>query len=375
MNIFYKTTVLLFLILQGCATNNFKFTPMSFDMAIGVMTSNLFEQISDKDAIFIINPFIDRDTGGVTVTTKEIAKLIKKKAYNINFVEMSSNNISKASYIITGVIQSNQYDKNSVKIPHFTVSITDIETKQIVAHSEAWISDKNLSSEGVGIYADTPIVIDDKNTKVITKTAQTNKNETIQKDYIDTLKVNAWLNEAEAFFDKNDFKTAYRLFKEVAARSDGQIMKTYQGLYKSSLALGEKRSGEEAMYKMLKIGLATGELTTKFYFSKNETTFMRGIIMATEYPMWIRQIAKNIEDSKKCFDIEGYTSKTGNSEFNDALSKRRALKIRELLISDARSIANKIKAYGFGANNCKKCTPDDRYMQDRRVEFKVVDCH
>ncbi len=69
-------------------------------------------------------------------------------------------------------------------------------------------------------------------------------------------------------------------------------------------------------------------------------------------------------------EIDGYTDSVGNSDHNLDLSKRRALAVQNVLVSQFGIDASRLSSNGFGAGNPigSNDTPDGR-AQNRRVEF------
>jgi outer membrane protein OmpA-like peptidoglycan-associated protein len=69
--------------------------------------------------------------------------------------------------------------------------------------------------------------------------------------------------------------------------------------------------------------------------------------------------------------IEGHSDSLGSEEYNQALSLRRAQRVREMLISLGLS-KNKLKAVGFGSQHsiATNATSEGRAL-NRRLEFKI----
>ena len=80
--------------------------------------------------------------------------------------------------------------------------------------------------------------------------------------------------------------------------------------------------------------------------------------------------------SRACLQVVGHTSRTGTVEYNDQLSQRRALYIKQRLETEAAELAPRTRASGMGyrENLVGTGTDDIRDAIDRRVEFKVDAC-
>ncbi len=351
--------------------------PMPFETAISVMAKDLFEQIGNKkDAVFVIDRFTDADTGEVTDVTQKAVEIIKQEKPDFTFSEMVENNLQTASYVLVGIMQSEQYQEGgTAKYPHFMVSVVDKKSKEVIAHSEIWVSDPRLIAESTALYKDNPIDIKDANIKLKEDVAKNTATEMAQEKYFNSLGTNALLNEARGFYEKNDYKTALHLFEKAANREDGnQIMETYYGLYKSYTKIGNKDAAEQAIDDLVSLGLKNGRINMRFLFASNKTDFLKTEVL-DEYPVWIRQIAKKISESKSCFYVVGHTSKSGSQEHNNMLSTKRAERIKDMLVNEKQELAAKLKARGVGSAQCVSCSDNEiQASVDRRVEIGVADC-
>jgi outer membrane protein OmpA-like peptidoglycan-associated protein len=365
----------LFLMSQGCS--QIRPVPMPFETAVSVMANDLFKQVNaSQDAVFVIDSFTDADTGEVTDTTKKASEIIKQEKSDFKFTDMTEDNLQKATYVVIGIMQSEQYQEGgAAKYPHLMVSIVDKKSKEIIAHSESWISDTRLASESTPLYKDNPIDIKDANTKLKEDVAKNTSNESAQEKYFDSLGTNALLNEARVFYEKSDYKTALHLYEKAAKRDDGkEIMETYYGLYKCFIKLDNKAAAEQAIDDLVNLGLKNGRINMRFLFASNKTEFLKTEVL-DEYPIWIRQIAKKMNDSKSCFHVVGHTSKSGSQDHNNMLSTKRAERIKEMLINEQSGLTSKLKAYGVGSSQCVGCSDLEAQARiDRRVEIKVANC-
>jgi outer membrane protein OmpA-like peptidoglycan-associated protein len=92
--------------------------------------------------------------------------------------------------------------------------------------------------------------------------------------------------------------------------------------------------------------------------------------------MWLRLVAREVAASKACLTIVGHTSHTGAEQYNDKLSKDRAIAIQRRIESQAAETAGRLVSVGVGfrENLVGSGTDDLRDALDRRVEFKVRNC-
>jgi outer membrane protein OmpA-like peptidoglycan-associated protein len=78
------------------------------------------------------------------------------------------------------------------------------------------------------------------------------------------------------------------------------------------------------------------------------------------------------EFEKTVIDVSGYTDSTGDDNYNQALSERRAESVGNYLKAQG-VIAGRVVTRGFGERNpvASNDTPEGR-QQNRRVELKLV---
>ena len=140
--------------------------------------------------------------------------------------------------------------------------------------------------------------------------------------------------------------------------------------------LGRGSDAEAAFGKIVALGLATNNLAVKFLFRPGSTDFWPDTKISGPYPVWLRQIALQMKETKSCLRIVGHTSRTGSEVNNERLSLRRADFIKGRLITESREPASRIETAGVGSreNIVGSGTDDQRDALDRRVEFRVIPC-
>ncbi len=366
--------------------------PLPLEKAVRLMTRDLLQQVTVNhkvdNAEIIMDAMIEAETGEVTKTTHLIQQYIiaESRLFPLLKVsELTENTAKSAKYVLSGVTHLEEYGSNTHRITQLSTSIIDLATGQAVAHSEALIDDKKIESEPTLLYRNSPMYIKDKRVQSLIESAQARVGSVVDKEYTNTLITSALLSEAENIFNKGDYQQAVELFSKIAERDDGKVMKTYSGIYESNMGLGHKDLAEEAFSDLVDIGIQNRNLSMKFLFESGRTEFINDSGVRTEYPIWLRQLAKHISAADVCMQIIGHASKSGTQEYNDKLSTERAKAIQKLINQNnktgrssknkAQESLNKTKAIGRGVTECKKCTGDEAVDgYDRRVEFKVVQC-
>ncbi|MCA9729792.1 MAG: OmpA family protein, partial [Candidatus Eisenbacteria bacterium] len=78
-------------------------------------------------------------------------------------------------------------------------------------------------------------------------------------------------------------------------------------------------------------------------------------------------------DSTLQISVEGHADQRGSSAFNQALSERRALAVREYLVETGGVDPSRLSAQGFGESRPLDPRPvPEAYALNRRVELRVV---
>lgn len=364
-------------------------TPMSFEVAVRMISFDLFAQISNEQKparkktpiIFATDVVMNADTGEEIELNGKINDIVKMTATNsfpnFSVVEMNSENIDQASFVIIGVIKQEVYNDQATRLPRLFLSAVDMKSSQVKAHSEVWISNQDLQLQPTPLYSDSPMFIKDNRAEKVIETATAVPGAAVDKDYFSTLATNGLLAEASKAYDSGNYQLAAELFASAAERVDGQVMKTYAGLYQAHFKLKQLSEAEDAFAKLAELGIQNGTLSVKFLFQVNDTSFFGQPEEITEYDIWLRQIAKQIVESQACVEISGHASRSGSADYNKKLSDKRAHRIQKRLLQVSPAIGKKTSAIGrgFEENIVGTGTDDIRDTIDRRVEFRVLDCN
>ncbi|MDK9708869.1 MAG: OmpA family protein [Desulforhopalus sp.] len=378
-------------------------TPMSLEVAVRMIAFDLFAQISNQQKpakktlaekmnaqqnqddgkqplVFSTDVVMNADTGEEIELSAQINEIIKATAGNsfpkFTVVEMNSTNIDQTNFVIIGVIKQEIYNNQPTKLPRLYLSAVDMKTGQVLAHSDVWFSQQDLKLLPTPLYSDSPMFIKDTRSEKVIATAQANAGVAVDKEYLATMATNALLAEASKAYDSGNYPLAIELFNKAAAREDGQVMKTYAGLYQAYWKQKLMAEAEGAFGKLAELGIRNGTLSVKFLFQVNDTNFFGQPEELAEYDIWLRQIAKKIIESQSCVEISGHASHSGSADYNKKLSDKRAHKIQKRLLDVSSAIAKKTSAVGrgFEENIVGTGTDDIRDAIDRRVVFRVLDC-
>ncbi len=367
--------------------------PVAFDPAIRSLANDLMSQVEynreiinvGQGANVLIDPFFDADTNEVPVVSSNIEKIISDESYqnfnDLKLERMTSKNLREADYIMNGAIHLRPYrvgrEKNPEKYYHISASVVNLKTGRVIGHSEVWVSNYALDTAATKIYQDSPIYPKDKSSDGAIAIAKSGFGAPAENSYYNSLETMAILTEAGTAYESGDYKHALDLFTKASQREDGQLMRTYAGLYSVYRKLGQAEKTDSAFLKLLSISVKKYKIiTVKFLFNVNSVDFWKDEELTKQYESWLRIMGEYFYQSSFCLHIIGHCSKTGSGEYNNRLSMQRALRIQNLLEPSFPTIKQRSETIGKGyMENIKGLgTDDERDAVDRRVDFIILDC-
>ncbi|MEQ1440463.1 OmpA family protein [Fontimonas sp. SYSU GA230001] len=328
-------------------------------------------------------PIVDAESGESVAVTAEIERIvfdeIRRASTTFSVERMTPNNLQAADHILFGTIIFDTYQqkrRNDQKRYHVYCTIVEKASKRIVARADAWISNRDLNYSPAEMFQDSPVFPRDRRLQSLVAIAKSPLGAIADNEYYDSLETNALIAEAETTFARGDYRQALELFRKAADRPDGQVIKTYIGLYRSQIKQMDLKAAEETFAKLLPIAAEEGSLSTKFLFTVNSTEFVSDRGLRSQYDMWIRQMARYFSSRSDCLRIVGHSSRTGSEQYNDQLSLMRAEQLRARLGANAPVLIDKSTAIGvgFSQNIIGSGTDDARDALDRRVEVSLRGC-
>ncbi len=361
--------------------------PVSFNAAIPMLANNLMMQVKSKQGMLdnfnkksniVIDPFIDTKSHEVLKVSQKIEKIFLAETQTVfgdefTIESLTPKNISKAGYVIHGVIMYEQY-KNQGNYYHVKSSMVEKKKGKVIAKSDVWISDKKLDYTPV---IDSPIVI--SNPQSITEDiVEIEIDADVPPSYNSELEIEALINKAEKAYDNKDYKTALDLFTQAIQQqtSDKKSMiKAYIGLYRTNIALKDLKAAEQNFGKIVALNIDKNKiLNVKFIFSVSQTAF--DDTLAAEYPLWLRQIGGYFQQKNLCLEIVGHSSRSGKLSYNCKLSLNRAVAVQQKLEANFSNmkINSKTDGKAWAENIVGSGTDDAQDAIDRRVGFKLASC-
>jgi outer membrane protein OmpA-like peptidoglycan-associated protein len=347
--------------------------------SVRAATRDLMKQVGNApnaSRTVVIDPLLDGKSGQQTRATERAGQLLAgalaDSAKSMKLLPFDSAGTAQSRFVLTGTLTALP-EKDRYRL---SVVLSDRRTGIVVGRAIAPFHEVGLDVSTTRFYTDSPSLVRDRSVEGYLKTAETDKGGSADALYIDQLPTGALIANAQAAYNAEKYDDALKLYQVAAKRTDGQQLRTFNGLYLASIQLDHPKDAEDAFGKIAVLGLATNNLAVKLLFRPNSTDFWPDPKISGVYPMWLRQIAKAAQSAEGCLNITGHTSHSGTMEVNDRLSLSRATVIRDRLEREAPGIAKKarVKGVGYRENIVGTGADDASDAVDRRVEFKVVPC-
>ncbi|MGV6809042.1 MAG: OmpA family protein [bacterium] len=365
--------------LSACATN---YQPqkraihqqgVSLGQAINLTSQHLYTQIAahhehKKGRLgflnrqlgkVVVDEFIDRDSQESVMATQQITQALIQAARGYAAVQaypLSRQYLPNAHYVIRGYVY---YDPQKNSQYRLFASAQHLASGEMITLSQVFINDRGMNFARTPEYRDTP-------------TFPIRKGKTGDELARLDPETRAILNDAGKAYARKDFKTAQQLYTQASERPQGQVARTYSGLYISELRLGQHEAAEAAFERLIKINLSKRQnIALKLLFQVNSTEFVGDQFATAQYQMWLKKIAELIAERRRCLKIVGHSSRTGQADYNIQLSHQRAIRVQNDLANTFPEVNNYSKTLGkgFSENIVGSGTDDQRDVVDRRVEF------
>ena len=330
--------------------------------------------------VIAVDPAIDGNTGQQTIASKALDSRLLQRAADkfaqFDVGAVNSTTLGKAQYVLAATLTPIDAAKGASGTFRISLSLTDIKTGFVVAQAVARIRSEGVDTTPTAFYRDSPSLTKDRVVEGQIRTAQTPTGGAADEVYLSRLPINALIGEGSKLYEAGNYAEALRYYESAAARPEGQQLRVLNGLYLTNTQLGRSDEAEKAFAKIVSLGLATNSLSVKFLFRPGSLDFLADPKVSGPYNMWLRLVAREAAASKACLTIVGHTSHTGAEQYNDKLSKDRAIAIQRRIEAQAAETAGRLVSVGVGfrENLVGSGTDDLRDALDRRVEFKVRNC-
>ena len=329
--------------------------------------------------IIIADPVLEAGSGNQTTATQaidaRIAERVAARFPDVELLSFQSANLARAQYLLTGTMGrvGPAAGQGGYRID---LSLSDMKTRSIAGHVSSRVRPQGVDTTPTAYYRDSPVLLRDSVVEQTEATSRATVGEPTPPGYLERMPAATLLADATGAYNADRMEQALGMYQKALAAPGGEQIRVHNGIYLTNWRLGRVADAEQAFGRVVASGLANRNLGVKFLFKANSTDFWPDPKVSAPYEFWLRQIARQAVSSRACLLVVGHTSRTGTTEYNDQLSQRRALYIKQRLEAEAAELAPRMRASGMGfrENLVGTGTDDIRDAPDRRVEFKVDAC-
>ncbi len=334
-----------------------------------------------------IDPWIDGTTGSQIATTRlmqsEIETLAPQHFPQLELLPFTMESLARRPLVLLGAITPvtgpgsiQPADQHPGAYRVYGV-LADLATGKIAAAESVWVRPEDVDLTPTAFYRDSPIWLPDESVAAYLRTSAAHPGDPVDPAYLENLRSEALLTDAGAAYNDGQYEPALDLYRQVVdLPAGGHQVRTYNGLYLTSWALGQRQQAAQVFGTLVDYGLTHGRLAVKFLFQPGSTAFWSDPAISGPYPTWLREIAQRTAFGSACLRITGHSSPTGPSALNDRLSLARARSVKQDLIAISTELRGRIEVRGVGAREPIVGTgrDDATDVLDRRVDFQPVAC-
>ena len=363
-----------------------------YDEAVLKAANGLFSKAQPPEAgagdaikqMLVIDPLIDGESGAQSVATQameaRIVELVKAKYPQFDVQPFTAANLAKSPLVFIGTftpVDRQGQSTGARESFRICLALLDIKSGKIIAKAKEFSQPEGVNITPIRFFADSPTWVPDPAIEGYIKTCQgTKPGDPINPLYWDRITAAALISEAINAYDNGKYQKSLELYQSAGRSAGGDQLRVHNGIYLTSVKLGQRREATQAFGKVVDFGLKNKRLWVKFLFRPGSTDFMGDRQVAGDYQMWLEQIAQRTAKNQGCLEVVGHTSRTGPEPLNERLSLLRAQQIKHALEADAPALNSRTIASGAGSRETLVGigTDDARDALDRRAEFKVIDC-
>lgn len=384
-------SLLMAILFCACATSGKPAAPTGprpFDAAVEEVTERLLSAVAeDRGGFFdvgqaevVIEPFADPISGEVPRVSREIEqKMIQAgtaRHPSFKITRLSTETLETADYLIRGAIHPDTSPSSRTpdrKRYRLRASVRNLREVRVLGTAEVPITDSDLDYAPTPAYRDNPFYLSSE----LGDARPAGSMDAGTGDEAVSLRLRAHLSEAESAYDEGDYTEALRLFEDALRLEGGRTLRTYAGIYMANRKLGQGPAAAAAFQEMVALSVERyNQLAVKFLFAVNSAELKPDADLEAQYDLWLRMIGRYFQETDRCLEIVGHSSRTGAEAWNRTLSLKRAENIRNMLKATFPDVQRRSRAVGMGfqENIVGIGTDDDRDALDRRVEIIPIDC-
>ena len=232
----------------------------------------------------MIDPLIDRATGGETETTRamerRIVRLVREQHPRFELRPFTTASLDEKPLILLGSIaavaeagsRANPTGPGRPAAYRIWAVLADLSTGRVVSHEEAWVRTDEVNPTPAAFYRDSPVWTADGAAAAYIRTCALFAPDAIDPAYLRAVRVQALVSDGIRAYEARRYRQALAFYDEARslAAADQQL-RIRNGLYLANQALGRERDAEAAFGSVVDYGLERGRLAVKFVFRPGAT--------------------------------------------------------------------------------------------------------
>jgi len=392
-NMFLLTMTVFHLV--SCAHTPIPNRSMDFEEGIKVLAASLGEQL-EKSSIgnllnkvvinpmtkrkqlkkIVIDPFIDVESGYPVKANVRIAEIMSeeiKMRFEVTG-QMEPDNLEVSEYVLNGMVTLEEKSKKRGNVYKVFATVLEKSSGKVLASASVRVN--RFDTTPKDIYKDSPVYLKGKSYEQYASSVKKQPNETVEKDYHDTLTVKSMTVKGDMLYEDKEYKKSLSYYSQAAKSQNGLQLEVLNGQFTNLVKQNQWEDAESVYAQLIRASIAeTSQISSKITFAPNSVVPLES--KATLYNIYMKEIAKLVAAVPECrIKIIGHSSRTGQVAYNDNLSLQRSLWIKKQMASYVPEIINQTETIGRGfRENIVGTGKDDITDEiDRRVEFKFSHC-
>lgn len=359
-----------------------------FDQALLDTTHALLSMVElpapGEKQLLVIDPPIDALSGVQSLATRNmearIGELVRKKFPQYSLQPFTPASLRRPSLVLFGTltpVNASRQADGKREAYRICLALADLKSGRLLSKETARARLQGVIHTPTPYFQDSPAWMQDRSVDRYVDACEAGKpGERVQRAFLDGLGAEMAIQEAIAAYDGGRYKESLERFSSAAISADADRLRIDNGLYLANSKLGRAAEAEAAFSKIVEHGLTEKRLAVNFLFRPGSTGFAPGKSANSSYPLWLKEIGRQVLRTGSCLAIVGHTSRTGAESLNEKLSLERAEYVKKRLEEENAELAGRAIASGAGSReNLVGIGKDDLSdTLDRRVVFEVIPC-
>lgn len=335
----------------------------------------------------VIDPPLDSVTGEQSAATglaaARITAMVRERYARFQSQEFGGTGMAEKPVVLLATLDPVTEEGGTTplrgarpQVYRLSAVLADLRSGSIVSEESAWVRPEGVDTAPTAFFRDSPVWLADASSETYARAAGGTLGSAMDGRYLRSFRSQAVLASAMRAHDAGRYDEALASYAAAARLPGGDQLRARNGVYLAQQRLGRGSEAEAAFGDLVDYGLDRGRLAVRFVFEPGSTVFLRDQQVSSQYPIWLRQIARRVSARETCLDVVGHASPTGSTLVNERLSLARAQRVRGRLTAEDRALRPRTVAQGLGEREpiVGTGTNDLTDALDRRVEFRTLSC-